>query len=77
EAIVAGSWLDNADGARIVVSSAFGALTGRAKAAPVAPGSLQVHWPEGNGLLDPHRRSKRSRIPDFNAIATVAPAAES
>lgn len=66
--------LQLADGARIVVRSAFGSLTGRAKAAPVAPGSLQVHWPEGNGLLDPHRRSKRSRIPDFNAIATVSPA---
>ena len=62
------------DGAAIVVTSPFGSLTGKARAAPVSPGSLQVHWPEGNGLLDPHRRSNRSRIPDFNAVATVAPA---
>lgn len=65
------------DGAPIVVTSPFGSLTGRARAAPVSPGSLQVHWPEGNHLLDPHRRSSRSRIPDFNAVATVAPARDS
>lgn len=62
-----------AQGDPVVVTSSHGALSGRVFIAPLAAGSLQVHWPEGNILLDPHRRSARSRIPDFNAVATVTP----
>ncbi len=60
-----------ADGAPITLSNEFGSVAGRVRIAPVAPGSLQVHWPEGNALLDPRRRSPVSRIPDYNAVATV------
>jgi predicted molibdopterin-dependent oxidoreductase YjgC len=59
------------DDARILLESPHGRYTGRVKIAPIAIGSLQVHWPEGNVLLDPRRRSRRSGIPDYNATATV------
>ena len=63
-----------ADNARITLKTAFGSYTGRLKRAEIAKGSLQVHWPEGNVLLDPARRSRVSGIPDYNAVATLEPA---
>jgi anaerobic selenocysteine-containing dehydrogenase len=50
---------------RIQLSNAFGSLDGRVFIAPVKPGSLQVHWPEGNVLLDPKARSKGAKIPAY------------
>ncbi len=55
----------------IALKSQHGSFAGRVMIAPVAIGSLQVHWPEGNHLLDPRRRSRRSGIPDYNAVVTV------
>ncbi len=63
------------DNQPITLKSAHGTFSGRVMKAPVALGSLQVHWPEGNALLDPRRRSKVSRIPDYNAVVTVHPRA--
>jgi anaerobic selenocysteine-containing dehydrogenase len=60
------------DDTPIILESAHGRYAGRVKIAPVAIGSLQVHWPEGNVLLDPRRRSRVSGIPDYNTIATVS-----
>jgi molybdopterin-dependent oxidoreductase alpha subunit len=59
------------DNARITLKSPFGSYSGRLRRAPIATGSLQVHWPEGNALLDPKRRSRVSGIPDYNAVATL------
>ncbi len=61
------------DDQAIALKSQHGRFTGRVMIAPVAIGSLQVHWPEGNHLLDPRRRSRRSGIPDYNAVVTVQP----
>ena len=33
--------------------------------------SLQVHWPEGNVLIDAGLNEDASRIPDYNAIVTI------
>jgi predicted molibdopterin-dependent oxidoreductase YjgC len=55
------------DGDRIRLSNPIGSFTGRAQIAPVRPGNLQLHWPEGNVLIDRHRRSPKSGIPDYNA----------
>ena len=55
------------DGDRIRLSNPVGSFTGRAQIAPVRPGNLQLHWPEGNVLIDRHRRSPKSGIPDYNA----------
>ena len=34
-------------------------------------GNAQVHWPEGNVLLDRHARSPEAGVPDYNAWVTV------
>jgi anaerobic selenocysteine-containing dehydrogenase len=60
-----------ANGDRVVLRSDAGEYRGRAHIAPVAPGSLQVHWPEGQMLIDRQRRSPQAGIPDFNAFCTL------
>ncbi len=59
------------DGDAVRLSSDHGAMEGRALVAPVKPGNLQVHWPEGNTLLDPRKRSKESNVPDYNAFVSL------
>ncbi len=39
--------------------------------APMKPRNLQVHWPEGNVLIDHCHRSPASHVPDYNALVTV------
>jgi anaerobic selenocysteine-containing dehydrogenase len=60
------------DGAPVVLRSAHGELRGRARLAPIAPGNLEVHWPEGNSLIG-GCRSPEVGIPDCNARVTVEP----
>jgi molybdopterin-dependent oxidoreductase alpha subunit len=60
-----------ADGADVVVRSDAGEMRGRARLAPIAPGNVQVHWPEGNALISDRRRSPEAGIPDYNARVTV------
>jgi molybdopterin-dependent oxidoreductase alpha subunit len=57
----------------VLLRSRHGEMRGRAHLAPVAAGSLQVHWPEGNVLLAHDRRSPEAGIPDYNARAEVIP----
>jgi molybdopterin-dependent oxidoreductase alpha subunit len=58
------------EGARVRLKSPSGSVVGRLKVAPMRPGNLEVHWPEGNALLgtglDPD-----SMEPDYNAIVTI------
>ncbi len=63
-----------ADGGEVVVRSVEGRMSGRAVLAPIAPGNVQVHWPEGNVLLSA-RRSQEAGIPDYNARVSVEPVA--
>ncbi len=58
-------------GQPIVVRSPHGAFAGRAFAAPVAPGSVQAHWPEANVLLPTGRRDPQAQVPDYNARVTL------
>jgi molybdopterin-dependent oxidoreductase alpha subunit len=53
------------EGDEITVVNEHGALAGLVAIADVAPGSLQVHWPEGNILVDPGLRSPRAGIPAY------------
>ncbi|MGB2939736.1 MAG: FdhF/YdeP family oxidoreductase [Candidatus Dormiibacterota bacterium] len=48
-----------------------GEFVGRAFIAPLRPGNLQVHWPEGEALIDRSRRSPQAGIPDYNAEVQV------
>jgi molybdopterin-dependent oxidoreductase alpha subunit len=61
------------DGQPVVVRSEHGELRGRALVAPITPGNLQVHWPEGNVLIGAGRRSPQAGIPDYNARVTIEP----
>lgn len=55
----------------IVLKNDLGEYKGRVFLAPIAPGNLQIHWPEGNvivhrGIVDPG-----GMVPDYNAWVTV------
>ncbi|MET7461560.1 FdhF/YdeP family oxidoreductase [Nonomuraea sp. NPDC005501] len=59
------------DGTPVELRSGERSYRGKVLRAPVMPGNLQIHWPEGNVLLDESRRSPDARIPDYNATVTV------
>ncbi|MFG2000873.1 FdhF/YdeP family oxidoreductase [Spirillospora sp. NPDC048911] len=62
-----------ADASPVIVTSAAGEMRGRVLRAPVAPGNLQVHWPEGLALLDHANRSPQAGIPDYKStVVTIA-----
>jgi predicted molibdopterin-dependent oxidoreductase YjgC len=58
------------EGSPVRLRSAAGSYEGRVMRAPMRPGNLEVHWPEGMVLLgeviDPE-----SLEPDYNAVVTV------
>jgi molybdopterin-dependent oxidoreductase alpha subunit len=60
------------DGAPIRLASAHGQYEGRVFRAPIKPGNLEVHWPEGNILLGPEI-DPDSMEPDYNAVVTLEP----
>jgi molybdopterin-dependent oxidoreductase alpha subunit len=55
------------DGDAVILKNDLGELRGRVYIAPIKPGNLQVHWPEGNVLLDRSKRSKEG-VPDYNTL---------
>jgi hypothetical protein len=57
----------------VIVASDHGELDGSALIAPIAPGNVQVHWPEGNVLIGSDSRSVEAGIPDYNARVVVRP----
>ncbi|HBE18156.1 MAG TPA: formate dehydrogenase [Cyanobacteria bacterium UBA11149] len=63
--------LELEEGDRVVLKNDFGELKGRVYIAPVKPGNLQIHWPEGNVLLDKNKRSPEVEIPDYNALVRL------
>jgi molybdopterin-dependent oxidoreductase alpha subunit len=58
------------NGDAVVLKNELGSFSGKVYIAPINPGNLQIHWPEGNMLLD---RSKRSLegVPDYNAVVRL------
>jgi anaerobic selenocysteine-containing dehydrogenase len=58
----------------VLVRSEVGRMRGRAHLAPIAPGNVQVHWPEGNVLIAAGRRSAEAGIPDYNTLVGIEPA---
>ena len=59
------------DGDPIVLKNEHGELQGRARVAPMRPGNLEVHWPEGNVLIDPGPRDPEAGTPDYNAVVRI------
>ena len=35
------------------------------------PGNVQVHWPEGNVLINAHQRDPGSGVPAYKAIVSI------
>jgi molybdopterin-dependent oxidoreductase alpha subunit len=60
-------------GDRVLVRSETGSLEGRIRVAPIRPGNLQLHWPEGNALIPRGRYDPRCGEPDYNALVEVVP----
>ncbi|MBM3827471.1 MAG: FdhF/YdeP family oxidoreductase [Actinobacteria bacterium] len=58
-------------GDRVVLRSATGTMKGTAHVVDLPRRSLQVHWPEGNALIEATVNEDASRIPDYNAIVTI------
>ena len=59
------------NGEPIRLTSNSGSYTGVARIDRIKPGNLQVHWPEGNCLLNREEIDIASREPDYNALVTV------
>ncbi len=59
------------EGDTVIVRSATGQMRGRCRIAPIAPGNVQVHWPEGNVLVKRGVCDPECGIPDFNATVTI------
>jgi predicted molibdopterin-dependent oxidoreductase YjgC len=59
------------EGDPVVLSNEIGAYRGVVAFAPIKPRNLQVHWPEGNVLLDHRHRSPESHVPDYNAFVRI------
>jgi predicted molibdopterin-dependent oxidoreductase YjgC len=62
------------EGESVLVRSEHGVLRGRAHLAPIAPGNVQVMFPEGNVLLPLGRRDAASGVPDYTTLVDVSPA---
>ncbi|MCC6849076.1 MAG: FdhF/YdeP family oxidoreductase [Deltaproteobacteria bacterium] len=58
------------EGAPLELVSRLGRFRGRCRIARVAPGTLQVYWPEGNVLIE-RRLDPASGEPDYNAVVRV------
>jgi molybdopterin-dependent oxidoreductase alpha subunit len=59
------------DGAPVVLKNDLGEFKGRVKIAPIRPGNLQVHWPEGNHLIRRGVCDPLCGIPDYNAVVEI------
>jgi molybdopterin-dependent oxidoreductase alpha subunit len=58
-------------GDTVVLRNEYGSFRGRVKIDRIKPGSMQVHWPEGNVLI-PSGRVDESGVPDYNAVVEVS-----
>ncbi|HEX6425519.1 MAG TPA: molybdopterin-dependent oxidoreductase [Acidimicrobiales bacterium] len=62
-------------GDRVRLRSATGSFEGTVTLARLPAGTVQVHWPEGNVLIEggAARREPVSHVPDYNAVVTIEP----
>ncbi|MFH7028302.1 MAG: FdhF/YdeP family oxidoreductase [Heteroscytonema crispum UTEX LB 1556] len=58
------------DGDRVMLKNKLGEYRGQVYIAPIQSGNLQIHWPEGNILLDKSKRSLEG-VPDYNAVVRL------
>jgi len=60
-----------ADGEEVLLKSAAGQMRGRCLIAPITAGNVQVHWPEGNVLIERGVSDPECGIPDFNTEVEI------
>ena len=58
-------------GDRVALVNEVGRFEGRAFLAPIASGNLQIHWPEGNVIIQRGVVDKTGGVPDYNAVVRV------
>jgi anaerobic selenocysteine-containing dehydrogenase len=56
---------------RIALRNALGLYEGRVFLAPIAPGNLQIHWPEGNVIIPHGICDQAGGVPDYNTQVTI------
>lgn len=59
------------NGEEILLKSAAGQMRGRCLISEIAPGNVQVHWPEGNCLIERGICDPECGIPDFNTEVEI------
>lgn len=57
----------------VLLKSDVGELRGKIRVAHIAPGNLQVHWPEANALIRIGHYDPSCGEPDYNAVCEVVP----
>ena len=60
-----------ADGDEILLTSATGQMRARCLISEIAPGNVQVHWPEGNCLIERGICDPECGIPDYNTEVEI------
>ncbi|MCF3649834.1 FdhF/YdeP family oxidoreductase [Synoicihabitans lomoniglobus] len=58
-------------GDTVTLHNPLGRYNARVHLAPIAPGNLQIHWPEGNHLIDRTRKDAGGGVPDYNALVEL------
>ena len=58
-------------GDAVELKNNFGTYRGNIMLAPVTNGTLEIHWPEGNVLVDPNARSPLAAIPAYKGISAT------
>lgn len=61
------------DGDPVVVASDTGRMEGSVRVSKMAPGTVAVHWPEGNVLIAGGRADPGGGVPDYNAAVEITP----
>jgi molybdopterin-dependent oxidoreductase alpha subunit len=59
------------DGEKLILRRGEVSFQGRARIAPIKPGNLQVHWPEGNVLVPRESCDPEAGVPSYNALVTA------
>ncbi|MDB6038241.1 MAG: formate dehydrogenase, partial [Verrucomicrobiales bacterium] len=58
---------------RVTLKSGTGAYSASVFYSPIAPGNLQVHWPEGNVLIPSGLVDQGGGVPDYNTRVQILP----
>jgi predicted molibdopterin-dependent oxidoreductase YjgC len=58
---------------RVLLTNEIGRYEARVFLAPIARRNLQIHWPEGNVLINRSLTDPAGGVPDYNASVTIQP----